>query len=117
MEVTTLFSTDAFSNTIGTIRIEAWPEGLVFSVGGRIQWRSWLDENKPVPHWLQKGFTVISDGDGPSPFMHSFHLTKWEAEVACCNAAELPGNLRRNIRVVPSELNLTSPWQRPPGIE
>jgi hypothetical protein len=28
-------------NKYGTIRLEAWPEGLVLWVGGEIRWRSW----------------------------------------------------------------------------
>lgn len=41
--MTEIFTTTAFQDEFGTVRVENRPEGIVFWMGGRIRWKSWED--------------------------------------------------------------------------
>ncbi len=45
-----LFETEKFTETLGTVRLEQWPEGLVFWVGGEIVWKSWKNATSNDVH-------------------------------------------------------------------
>lgn len=38
-----IFTTTAFQDEFGTVRVENWSERIVIWVGGRIRWKSWKD--------------------------------------------------------------------------
>jgi hypothetical protein len=40
-DVKLLWKTESFFDTLGVIRVELWPEGLVIWVSGMIVWKSW----------------------------------------------------------------------------
>jgi hypothetical protein len=59
--------------------------------------------------WVQKGFALISDicpAGMPMPLFHTFHPASTEVEYELRKAqADLPDNLKINIRMVDAELH------------
>lgn len=73
-----VFSTDLCQDEFGVIRLEKWPEGLVFWVGGEIKWRSWKDkaavqtisvklDGEEVKAWITAAYDRIAKDRQPTP--------------------------------------------------
>jgi len=46
-ETQKVFETHKFADSLGTICLQQWPEGLVLWASGEVVWKSWEPKRKP----------------------------------------------------------------------